>query len=65
MSTAFKVMALSYPACASRTFAPPKVFEVRQGTLYWRAIWPIMKFIKLISGVPAIGTPDRILTVAK
>ena len=28
-----------------------------------RAIWPIMKFIRLISGVPAIGAPDFIETV--
>ncbi len=39
------------------------MFGVRQGTSWNRAILPIMKFIRLISGVPAMGAPDFMLTV--
>ena len=39
--------------------------EDRNGRPYFRASWPIIRFMSASSGVPAIGAPDSIETAAR
>ena len=39
--------------------------ELRQGRRYFRASWPIIRFMRPSSEVPAMGAPDFIETAAR